>query len=335
MHEDDYTNICPICGCSLEEQVGYSEFYEDYTCSECFTNLHRDYIFEEWSPDEECDDPNYGAAIGIGLVGGFLLAHFIHKASSESQNEETQSQPKRIEYKRDISDEELERRRIIQQQKRTEQQIKIRKRIEKTKTLIKKCFSIYKKRHFVINITVITLVLVVFLSIRIIEYTKSIPISYSSDSLLGEDYNDTIRKFEMAGFTRIETYPNYDLDMDDISIENTVYKIKIRGKSDFDNDSKFPYYARIKVYYHTLKKIPIPVSSNKAKKMDYTDLVGKLEKAGFVNITTIPDCDLVTGWITKDGSVESMKIDYDEDFSQNDLFRPDVRIYITYHTFKD
>lgn len=141
MHEDDYTNICPICGCSLEEQVGYSEFYEDYTCSECFTNLHRDYIFEEWSPDEECDDPNYGAAIGIGLVGGFLLAHFIHKASSESQNEETQSQPKRIEYKRDISDEELERRRIIQQQKRTEQQIKIRKRIEKTKTLIKNAFQ--------------------------------------------------------------------------------------------------------------------------------------------------------------------------------------------------
>ena len=329
-----YNSVCPNCGDDLSEQTEYDDALLNYTCSHCFSNLKRDSIFDDWTEDEE-DSSVIGIALGVGLVGGLLLAHLGHKDSSESQNEEIQFKPNRIEYKSDISDEELERRRIIQQQKRTEQQIKRRKRIEKTRIFLSNCLSKYKKRHLAINITVVSLVLIAFLSIKIIEYTKSIPVSYSSDSLMGEDYNETISKLEAAGFTRIETYPYYDLGMDDISIENTVYKVKIKGKSNFDNDSKFPYYARIKVYYHTLKRIAIPVSSDKAKKMNYTDLVGKLENAGFVNVTTIPDCDLITGWITKDGSVESIKIDYDENFSQNDLFRPDVRIYITYHTFKD
>lgn len=65
------------------------------------------------------------------------------------------------------------------------------------------------------------------------------------------------------------------------------------------------------------------------------ELVSTLEEAGFVNITTEADRDLITGWITKEGSVEEISIGGDTKFSQNASFRPDVEIVITYHAFKE
>ena len=65
------------------------------------------------------------------------------------------------------------------------------------------------------------------------------------------------------------------------------------------------------------------------------ELISILEEAGFVNITTEADRDLVTGWITKEGSVEEISIGGDTKFSQNASYRPDVEIVITYHAFKE
>jgi hypothetical protein len=43
--------------------------------------------------------------------------------------------------------------------------------------------------------------------------------------------------------------------------------------------------------------------------------------------------DLITGWVTKDGSIESVTIDGDADFKDGDKYYHDVEVVITIHTF--
>jgi len=82
-------------------------------------------------------------------------------------------------------------------------------------------------------------------------------------------------------------------------------------------------------------KIKVNYSSSDFDGSNYEDVISQLEKQGFTNIKTNPDEDLITGWITKDGEVEEVKIDGYATFSSSSRFLPDVEIVITYHTFSD
>ena len=75
------------------------------------------------------------------------------------------------------------------------------------------------------------------------------------------------------------------------------------------------------------------MSSKTAKKLDYQELEDKFREAGFVNVKTDAVYDLITGWITKEGSVESITVNGESTFSEFASFRPDVEVVITYHTF--
>ncbi len=66
----------------------------------------------------------------------------------------------------------------------------------------------------------------------------------------------------------------------------------------------------------------------------YEEVISQLEKQGFTNIKTETINDLVLGWLTKDGAVESVSIDGATSFSSSSRFLPDVEIVIVYHTFK-
>ena len=52
-------------------------------------------------------------------------------------------------------------------------------------------------------------------------------------------------------------------------------------------------------------------------------------------ITTKENKDLVTGFITKDGSVEKVSINGDSDFEEGDIFPEEAAVVVTYHTFGD
>ena len=70
--------------------------------------------------------------------------------------------------------------------------------------------------------------------------------------------------------------------------------------------------------------------------IDYDSLrIIDLENAGFVEITTKKNTDLVTGFITKDGSVEKVSINGDSDFEEGDIFSEEAAVVVTYHTFED
>lgn len=79
--------------------------------------------------------------------------------------------------------------------------------------------------------------------------------------------------------------------------------------------------------------IAVPAPSNDLKRQNYEVVVAAFKDAGFTNVETALLDDLITGWLTKDGSVESVAINGDTDFGSGDRFPGDARVVITYHTF--
>jgi hypothetical protein len=76
-----------------------------------------------------------------------------------------------------------------------------------------------------------------------------------------------------------------------------------------------------------------PSGSSFHEGRDYQDVVDDFKEKGFKNIKTEKIEDLITGWLTKDGEVESVSVDGDKDYSPDVWYSNDVEVVITYHTF--
>ena len=77
----------------------------------------------------------------------------------------------------------------------------------------------------------------------------------------------------------------------------------------------------------------IPYSQTIAHKKDYQEVVSKIEAAGFTNVKTEPIYDLITGLLTKDGSVEEIRVDGSAEYSPDKKYPKDIDIVVAYHTF--
>ncbi len=64
-------------------------------------------------------------------------------------------------------------------------------------------------------------------------------------------------------------------------------------------------------------------------------VVDEFESSGFTNIKLEKLDDLVTGWLTKDGEVESVSVDGDTGYSADTWYPADAEVVITYHTFPE
>lgn len=166
------------------------------------------------------------------------------------------------------------------------------------------------------------------------ETQKYINVTVASTEAVGADCDQIVEKLEEAGFTNIYIEPEYDLEIENIEDEGRISGIEINGDNEFDDLSQYPYDARIDIIFHALKNIEVPVSAKTAKKMNFAELEAMLKNAGFVNIRIEKKYDLITGWITKDGTVDEISINGDTVFSENIAYRPDAEIIIVYHTFK-
>lgn len=76
-----------------------------------------------------------------------------------------------------------------------------------------------------------------------------------------------------------------------------------------------------------------PSASSAQKGKDYQEVISDFEEQGFTNIKTEILDDLITGWLTKDGEVESVSVDGNEDYSSDTWYPNDVEVIVTYHTF--
>ena len=68
--------------------------------------------------------------------------------------------------------------------------------------------------------------------------------------------------------------------------------------------------------------------------MCYLDVIEEFENAGFINVTTIVEYDIVIGWLTADGKVKSVTINGEKEFDSYDEYRLDAEVVVTYYTLK-
>lgn len=78
-----------------------------------------------------------------------------------------------------------------------------------------------------------------------------------------------------------------------------------------------------------------PSSASSLEGMNYQDVITKFEKNGFTNITTETIDDLITGWLTKEGEVESVSVDGEADFANGSWYSVDAPVIISYHVFPE
>lgn len=82
------------------------------------------------------------------------------------------------------------------------------------------------------------------------------------------------------------------------------------------------------------EKIYVGMSHSDMEGKQYSDIIAYLSQQGFTNIKTEKIADLITGWITKDGSIEKVTIDGITDFNEKSAFKVDAEVIVYYHTFK-
>lgn len=255
--------------------------------------------------DKDDDDSNgsslgeaLGTIIGVGLAGGMAAGA---KAFAEERERESQREAERRELAR------------LNHEKRHAWRKKYRKGIA---------------------ITILISVIVVLSLIGYYEAQKLTPMGCSSESLEGLKYTEAVQKLKEAGFSNVHTKEISDLTISRDNEENLVTEIKLIFGDSFDEDTKYPSNLWITVVYHTVELYNPPLTSKKAKGMNYLDVIKEFENAGFTNVTTIVEYDIVMGWLTDDGEVKTVTINGDKKFDSYDKYRPDAEVIVTYHTLK-
>ena len=194
---------------------------------------------------------------------------------------------------------------------------------------------VWRRKHRKgITITILFFIIIVLSMIGYYEIQKLTPMGYSSESLEGLKYTEAVQKLKQAGFSNVHTKEISDLTISRDGEENLVTEIELMFGDSFDEDTKYPSNMWITVVYHTVELHSPPLTSKEAKGMCYLDVIEEFENAGFINVTTIVEYDIVIGWLTDDGKVKSVTINGEKEFDSYDEYRLDAEVVVTYHTLK-
>lgn len=240
----------------------------------------------------------FGTIIGAGLVG---LMEADSKVAIEEQAREAQREAER-----------REKARINSENRRA-----------------------WRKKHKKgIFITILISIIVLLLLIGYYEIQKLIPMVYSSDSLEGLKYTEAVQRLKESGFSNVHTKEISDLTISRDDEENVVTEVKLLFGDSFDEDTKYPSNLWITVVYHTVELYTPPLTSKEVKDMNHLDVIDEFENAGFINVTTVVEYDIVTGWLADDGEVKSVTINGEKKFDSDDEYRLDAEVVVTYHALK-
>ena len=80
-------------------------------------------------------------------------------------------------------------------------------------------------------------------------------------------------------------------------------------------------------------EVKIPYGRSEVKGKNYKEVLNAFTEKGFKNIKMEKLEDLITGWITKDGSVEDVIVGGLSDYSSGKWVPEDTEVIIQYHTF--
>ena len=165
---------------------------------------------------------------------------------------------------------------------------------------------------------------------------KCINIVHDSTCFCGEHIYPVIAMLRQAGFVNIKSVPIEDVDSKKQHYVYEVESVSIAGTTVFRYGYAFPYDSEVVILYHSKRKILMTLSERRFKRKNYKYVGDYLQELGFSEIYERKICDLVTGLITKNGSVENVFVDEGDEIPimQGKLYYYDTKILICYHTFK-
>ena len=189
-----------------------------------------------------------------------------------------------------------------------------------------------KKR--IISTLILILSMLAFTFFGYYEYQRLIPVGYSTSDLIGNEYSVAVDKLREKGFTNIVKREISDLTISREKEADKVTNVRFGFKEQFNEQYKYPGNLWVVVTYHTVKLYRPPITLESAKEMSYQEVVNSFKDAGFTNVKLETKYDIITGWLTKDGEIESISINGKKEYDSYDKVRLDAEVIITYHTYK-
>ena len=286
--EEDYQNnknnssedeiICPNCGADLNQQYGFSNYDNDWECTDCGVSLHRDYYdepFEEVEYDEDEDDDGSDDYETVTDNQNTYTTSMNFHPSAHSQTTVRKSDGK-------LPEKELRKQRIKAFLfKRKKIQIKYGytdllgkdfKEVEKllynqafnnikmiaiTDIYVGSSYYVGQVEQVVISGSSYFVVgdHIPYDAEIIITYhiKRQITIPFSERELRKLNYGTVINKLKELGFTEIYEKPIKDLITGWIKKDGTVEKVTIGKTYPFKRNSVYPYDVKITIEYHTFK----------------------------------------------------------------------------------
>lgn len=171
---------------------------------------------------------------------------------------------------------------------------------------------------------------------KVFSQEQQLVANVDSQDLIGEHIYLVASMLKNNGFKNIKSIPVKDVGRNSNKYIFEVEQVVINGVSFFENGDSFTESSEVIITYHTKQEIAIPYAMSFFKKKNYIAVGDQLQDMGFSNIYERKIKDLVTGWITKDGSVGQVLVKIDGQEVPMDKNRPydfDTEIVITYHTF--
>lgn len=347
MFNDDY--YCPNCDADLNKQLGFSPYGDTWTCTEC-----GQLLYDDDSEDNDdfpgvawrCDDCNalLNKQSGFSDSRSTWVCTECGHENSISEDEIYESERH---YKQAKAAEEMGNRfgdwvcgKIFSSQTNDDDDDdddwQNQQSNDNTSTYQRHRAPVRRESDWKAQaISFIFIAIVGAVVFFYMQYEKATPIGYDMEDFIGQQYTSVEANLRGEGFIDIEFIVVDDLTMEEIQQENIVTQVKLQGRSDFDAEDTYPFDGRIVITYHTLKEISIPISAKNAVGTQYSDVLSKLEIAGFVNITLKQTDDLIVGWFKTEYDVKEITVDGNSKFEESDLFRPDAEIILTYYTFED
>lgn len=191
----------------------------------------------------------------------------------------------------------------------------------------------FLKKHSVL-IIIASIILIVGIALLVNNYifnhTNSIGIS--NKSVVGEDYMSVMESLETRGFSNVECEPRDDIRLKDKKLENTVVSVTVNGRTEYTEDSRYKSDIPIVIYYHVLKEIHPPISSDELKEYSYKEAEALFKQSGFGVVKTEEvKKKFLVDMVKKKGAIKSITIDGEKEFSDISDFRPDVEVIIKYY----
>lgn len=166
---------------------------------------------------------------------------------------------------------------------------------------------------------------------------NDIRVPLSRTDCIGKSYQAIVDKLTAEGFHNIKLVPYADLSMDQREEDGRITRISINNSEEFHLGDYFAADSLIQIDYHTLDPkrmtdVQIPASYSDFSLTDYATVRNDFLKAGFTNITLIPEYDVGLFDGAKNGMTQSVTVNGESVFLAGTWLPCDAEVRITYRT---